>query len=104
MSTYDDADIQRLGLLDPTSEPATPGVKTSLPRLQSLVGKRVGLFDNSKTNVATLLARIGRALVRDYGAAELIVQTKHIYSRVAPAALIEDLARRCDAVVTAIGD
>lgn len=102
--TYSDADVQRLGLLDPTSGPARSDAQAALPQLETLAGKRIGLFDNSKTNAAALLARIGRALVRDHGVAELIVRTKVIYSRIAPAELIEDLAAGCDAVVTAIGD
>lgn len=101
---YSDADVRRLGLLDPTSGLRTSDAHAALPQLETLAGKRVGLLDNSKTNVAALLARIGQGLVRDHGAAELIVRTKLIYSRIAPAELIEDLAASCDAVVTAIGD
>ena len=103
--TYTNADAQRLGLLDPTNGLSVgANARTSLPQLQSIAGKRIGLLDNSKTNVAALLGRIGQTLVRDYGAAELVVRTKLIYSRIAAADLIDDLVANCDAVVTAIGD
>ena len=102
--TYTDADARRLGLLDPTNGPAGTGTGASVPQLETLAGKRIGLLDNSKTNVAGLLGRIGQALIRDHGAAELVVRTKLIYSRIAPVELIEDLAANCDAVVTAVGD
>lgn len=102
--TYSDADVRRLGLLDPTNGPTQSNAQASAPQLETLKGKRIGLLDNSKTNGAALLARIGQALVRDHGAGELVVRAKLIYSRIAPAELIEDLAANCDAVVTAIGD
>ncbi len=96
--------IERLGLLDPTAAVAPVPAVVTIPSLKSLSGKRIGLLDNSKTNVSRLLAQIGDALVRDYGASALIPRTKLIYSRVAPLALIEELAGQCDAVVTAVGD
>jgi len=102
--TYGEADVRRLGLLDPTSGPTRSNTQAALPQLETLSGKRIGLLDNSKTNVAALLARIGQALVRDHGAAGLVLRTKLIYSRIAPAELIEGLVANCDAVVTAIGD
>jgi len=102
--SYGEADARRLGLLDPTSGPTGSKPRVALPRLETLTGKRIGLLDNSKTNAAALLARIGQALVRDHGAAELLVRTKLIYSRIAPVEQIEELAANCDAVVTAIGD
>jgi hypothetical protein len=102
--TYSDADARRLGLLDPTSGTAQSKARAALPRLESLEGKRIGLLDNSKTNAAALLAQVGQALVRDHGAAQLIARGKLIYSRIAPAELIEELVAGCDAVLTAIGD
>jgi hypothetical protein len=101
---YSDADARRLGLLDPTSALTGSNTQATLPVLQTVAGKRIGLLDNSKTNAAALLARIGHTLVRDYGAANLTARTKLIYSRIAPPELIEDLAANCDAVITAIGD
>jgi hypothetical protein len=102
--TYGLVDIERLGLLDPTNGQIGSNENKLLPQLDTLVGKRIGLFDNSKTNVAALLKRIGDTLVRDHGVAALVVRTKLIYSRIAPPEMIEDLAQNCDAVVTAIGD
>lgn len=104
LKTYGAVDIERLGLLDPTNREAQTNKHKVFPQLDTLVGKRIGLFDNSKTNVAALLKRIGDTLVRNHGVAELVVRTKLIYSRIAPPEMIEDLAQNCDAVVTAIGD
>lgn len=101
---YGEADAKRLGLLDPTNGPVTSKAKGALPRLDTLAGKRIGLLDNSKTNAAALLAGIGDILVRQHGAADLVARTKLIYSRVAPQALLDELAGSCDAVLTAIGD
>lgn len=101
---FKDSAIARLGLLDPTAAKVPISATATIPSLKTLTGKRIGLLDNSKTNVSRLLAQIGDALVRDYGASALTPRTKLIYSRVAPLALIEELAGQCDAVVTAVGD
>lgn len=101
---YTDADARRLGLVDPTSTPSqSPDVKT-VPMLDTLAGKCIGLLDNCKTNSAALLGRIGEKLMRDHGAAKVVARSKQIYSRIAPTELIDELAANCDAVVTAIGD
>jgi hypothetical protein len=102
--TYNDADARRLGLLDPTGAPRDSDPRAVLPVLDTLAGKRIGLLDNSKTNAAALLERIGQTLIQDYRAATIVARTKRIYSRIAPPELIDDLTTNCDAVLTAIGD
>jgi hypothetical protein len=101
---YGEADVRRLGLLDPTSGSVERRSGAALPRLEGLTNKRIGLLDNSKTNAAALLAHVGEALIQRHGAARVFARTKLIYSRIAPPELIEELAANCDAVVTAIGD
>jgi hypothetical protein len=101
---YGEADVQRLGLLDPTSGSSERKQKAALPRLEDLANKRIGLLDNSKTNAAALLAHVGEALLQRHGAARLLARTKLIYSRIAAPELIDELATNCDAVLTAIGD
>ncbi len=96
--------IATLGLLDPTADKHPARETAAIPVLDSLAGKRIGLLDNSKTNVSRLLATLGDALMRGHGASGLVVRTKLIYSRVAAPDLIDELSATCDAVVTAIGD
>ena len=63
----------------------------------------IALLDNRKGNANHLLARIGAGL-RAQGAAETPLWSKPIFSRPAPEPIVAEIAARCDAVVTAIGD
>jgi hypothetical protein len=95
--------IRRLGLLDPTDQEMLQR-RTLAPRLTELRGKVGGFLDNRKQNANVLLERIAARLRHEYGMAEAVHRAKFIYSRVAAPALIDELADRCDFVVTAIGD
>ncbi len=95
--------IRRLGLLDPTDREMLQG-RTLAPRLAELRGKVGGFLDNRKQNANVLLERIAEHLKADHGMAEALYRVKFIYSRVAEPALIDELAERCDFIVTAIGD
>ena len=95
--------IERLTLLDPRVD-ARPRGTVRAPRLAELRGKRVGLLANGKPNSEEFLAALGALLRERQGAAELIPAHKPNASRVAPDAILSELAARCDAVVTATGD
>jgi len=94
--------LAELGLVDPTDQPS--GTQTAAARLSSLAGKRPGLLDNRKGNGDRLLDRIGQLLVERYGTLEPYRTTKFIYARRAGDEIIDELAKQCDFVVTAVGD
>jgi len=88
-------------ILDPTlrvTERLTPA-----PRLVSLVGKRVGLLDNSKEKADIFLTALAERLGQRFALANVVHHRKPSYSRVAPPALIEALGKTCDCVITAMG-
>jgi hypothetical protein len=95
--------IRRLGLLDPTDQEVLQR-RTLAPRLADVDGKVGGFLDNRKHNANILLPHIAERLSIEYGMAEAVHRAKFIYSRVAEPALIDELAERCDFIVTAIGD
>jgi hypothetical protein len=95
--------IHRLGLLDPT-DPEVLQRRTLAPRLAEIRGKVGGFLDNRKHNASALLQHMATRLSAEYGMAEAMYQAKFIYSRVAAPLIVEDMAGRCDFVVTAIGD
>jgi hypothetical protein len=95
--------LHRLGLLDPTDQEVLQR-RTLAPRLADLRGKVGGFLDNRKHNANTLLAHIAERLRREHGMAEAVHHAKFIYSRVAEPAIIDEMAERCDFMVTAIGD
>ena len=86
---------------DPTAEEGTSQDKLAL-RLASLDGKVVGLLDNTKDLVDTLLNEVQVLLQKDFPKAEFRYFRKDSVSG-APPALMHEVAQ-CDAVVTAVGD
>ena len=92
-------DFQLVPPIDPT---VTAG-RTMAERPGDLRGLRLGLLDNRKGNANVLIDEIGGVLQRDHGAASADLMVKPIFSRPAPAELLEALAGY-DAVITAIGD
>jgi len=91
-------------ILDPTvsAEPATD--VTVAKRVSDLDGKVLGLLHNGKVNGDRLLDLVREQLAARYRLRDFVVVSKPSASRVADAAVLDRLARECDAVVTAIGD
>jgi hypothetical protein len=75
----------------------------SLNFLDSLSGKRVGFFSNSKINTDALLDTLAAKLAAQYPI-EIIRFQKTIPSLAAPEELISRICNQCDAVILAVGD
>ena len=73
------------------------------PRPADLKGKVVGLFDNTKEQADIVLESLGEELVRRCGVKELITRRGIHYSKPAPLKIVEEMARRCDVVICALG-
>lgn len=87
-------------VLDPTGDAAK--VTTELaPRPASLHGLVVGYLDNGKPNSDRFLDLLAAAFT---DVASVVRARKPNIGRIAPATLIDDLARRCDVVITGVGD
>jgi hypothetical protein len=90
-------------ILDPTIAP--DHAESSLAaRVGDLDGKVLGLLGNGKVNGDRLLDLVREGLAARYRIARVVAMTKESASRVADPAVLDALARECDAVVTAIGD
>jgi hypothetical protein len=89
-------------VLDPTVAPSAPAA-TLAPALASLAGKRVGLLDNGKVNVARFLDHLEDVLRTEHAVADVLRRRKPNMSAPAPDAVLAELAA-CDAVVSAVGD
>jgi hypothetical protein len=90
-----------IDILDPTIRIA--GEIMPAPRLSSLRGKRLGCLDNSKEKADVFLGALADCLAERVALAEVVHRRKPSYSRVAPPAIIEELAKSCDCVITAMG-
>jgi hypothetical protein len=90
------------GLIDPS---AGSGARTiaAAPRPASLAGKVVALLDNTKEQGDLILETIGAALRERYGAARVILRRKEHYSKPAPDALIDEMAKEAQVAVAALG-
>ena len=73
-------------------------------RVGGLDGKVLGLLHNGKVNGDRLLDLVREQLASRYQLRAIVVVSKPSASRVADPAVLDRLARECDAVVTAIGD
>jgi hypothetical protein len=83
---------------------ASTGHFTAPARPTSLEGLRVGLFDNTKAPVDTMMAHIaGRLAQRHPGVRSFYASKKHP-SLPADAGVLRDLREHCDVVITALGD
>jgi hypothetical protein len=93
-----------LKILDPTVAADDATDVAVAERVPGLDGKVLGLLHNGKVNGDRLLDLVREQLTRRYGLRDVIVVRKPSASRVAEDAVLDRLARECDAVVTAIGD
>lgn len=90
-------------ILDPTVAPA-PAEAPPAKRVADLDGAVLGLLANGKVNGDRLLDLVRDELGRRYDVREVVLLTKPSASRPAEDPMLEELAARCDVVVTAIGD
>ena len=90
-------------ILDPTAEdvPEELGLSDVLPDLR---GKVVGILENRKYHADTFLAELQEILLKDYGAAKVVYETKFTYRAPCAESTIENLAKDCDGVRHAIAD
>ena len=93
----------RMTVLDPTSAPLPVDAKLA-DRPDSLNGKVLGLLDNHKNNASKLLDEIHELLAERYDFSQVVRRTKNDVSRPCPKDIVEEMAKTCDVVITAIGD
>lgn len=90
------------GFIDPSAGSGASAIVTA-PRPASLAGKVVALLDNTKEQGDIILETIGAALRERYGAARVILRRKDHYSKPAPDALIDEMAKEAQVAVAALG-
>lgn len=93
----------RITVLDPTAETRAEQHELA-PRPPGLEGRVIGLLDNAKQNADVLLSRVAEALSRRYRIKGVVRQRKPKTAGEAPLPMLEELARRCDLVINAVGD
>jgi len=94
---------QPASIFDPAAPAARPENYASRA-LTDLRGKVVSFIDNTKPNFNLLADDMAELLVKQYGAAEVIRFRKRAPSDGASAAMLEEIAARCDLVIAGSGD
>ena len=95
-------------ILDPTG--ATTATATArpqaprAPRRADLSGATIGLLVNTKQNAAPFLDEIGRLLIAQHGASQVMNRTKVNFAAPAPEDLVKEMTTSCDVIITGIGD
>jgi len=95
--------LDELGLLSPIDPDAYSRWRPA-SRLDSIHGRVGGFLGNRKANANLLLQGVRELMEKDYELREGVAVDKYVYSRPAADDIIDDLASRCDFVVTAIAD
>ena len=73
-------------------------------RVQSLIGLRLAILDNTKWNAGKLLRGLQERLSDDAGFSSITYYRKHSFSMNAAPELLDEIAANNDIVITAIGD
>lgn len=92
----------KLRMLDPRADVLLENHPLA-PVLEGLEGKVLGILDNGQANSSPMFGELARLLEQELGVAEVIVRKKPTHMQGAPAATIEELVSRCDAVITGLG-
>jgi hypothetical protein len=93
-------------ILDPTglsTRPTAPAF-TLAGRPADLSGAKIGLLENGKQNARRFLEDVAALLRERYGAGEVQLRRKEIFSQPAPPELVDELSAQSDVVVIGIGD
>ncbi len=91
-----------LPFIDPTAGTGRPKIARA-PRPMDLAGKVVGLLDNTKEQGELILQTLGEALRERYGAAGIVLCHKEHYSKPASDALIDEMAKKVQVAIAAVG-
>lgn len=92
-----------IALRNPTA-PRSDSVEHSRRTVGTLEGAVVGFIDNAKPNFSHLVDDLASLLVERYGVAQVIKRKKRAANIPAARAVVEELARECDVVITGSGD
>ena len=94
---------ETIEVLDPTVLPQKESTLLA-DRPETLNGSIVGLLANGKRNSEELLEHVYEILNEEHNLGVMITDNKGNASRPCPPELLQDMADKCDVVITASGD
>ena len=94
---------ETIEVLDPTVLPQKESTLLA-DRPETLNGSIIGLLANGKRNSEELLEHVYEILNKEHNLGVMIADNKGNASRPCPPELLQDMADKCDIVITASGD
>ena len=94
---------ETIEVLDPTVLPQKESTLLA-DRPETLNGSIIGLLANGKRNSEELLEHVYEILNEEHNLGVMIADNKGNASRPCPPELLQDMADKCDIVITASGD
>jgi hypothetical protein len=94
--------VTTIKFLDPRAA-VNPGDRPLIPGLDSLDGKVIGIIDNGQSNSTSMFHELAELLKEKYNTREVLFKTKPTHMQGAPKPIMEEILRRCDAVITGLG-
>ena len=88
--------------LDPRAV-VNPKERPLVPGLDSLEGKVIGIIDNGQSNSTDMFKELAKLLEERLNIKEVLFKTKPSHMQGAPKPIMEDMLKRCDAVITGLG-
>ena len=82
--------------INPKNRPLVPGLDT-------LEGKVIGIIDNGQANSTTMFQELAQLMQERFHTKEVLFKTKPTHMQGAPKPIMDEILRRCDAVVTGLG-
>lgn len=74
-----------------------------VPGLDTLEGRVIGILDNGQANSTPMFRELADLLQERYHPTEILLRTKPTHMQGAPKAMHDELAGRCDAIITGLG-
>jgi hypothetical protein len=94
--------MAKLKMLDPRASVSLKD-RPLVPGLDTLEGKVIGIIDNGQANSTAMFQELAKLLQEKYRPAKVLLKTKPTHMQGAPKPIMEELASRCDAVITGLG-
>ena len=82
--------------INPKDRPLVPGLDT-------LEGKVIGIIDNGQANSTTMFQELAQLMQETFHTKEVLFKTKPTHMQGAPKPIMEEILKRCDAVITGLG-
>jgi hypothetical protein len=94
--------MARIKFLDPRV-PVNPKDRPRASGVESLEGKTLGIIDNGQSNSTAMFQELAKLLQGRLGVREIVFKTKPTHMQGAPEPILDEMVRRCDAVITGLG-